>query len=251
MEIAVGYLLKALVLPPGGNLLLVLFGAWLRRRRARSGNWLIRVALGSLMLMMLPPIALLIAKPLEPAHAFDVARGPAGAGAIVILGGGMNPLAPEYGDGPVLLPRTLERLCYGVYLHRWLGLPIALVGGAVIYGAEPEGMLMYRVINEDFHVPARWVEADSRNTAENAAFARKLLPVDRILLVTHALHMRRARRMFEAAGFDVVPAPLGFRTDFDLAMISVFDFIPSVDALSLVHDALHEYLGLLWYRLRY
>ena len=31
--------------------------------------------------------------------------------------------------------------------------------------------------------------------------------VRRILLVTHAMHMKRARDAFEAAGLEVVPAP--------------------------------------------
>lgn len=251
MNIALGYLLKALLLPPCGNLMLALCGWLVRRRRPRVGTWLIRVALGSLVILMLPLVGTLLATPLESEAAFEPSHGTKGAQAIVILGGGRRPAAPEYAGQDTVHPRTLERLRYGVFLHRYLDLPLALVGGTISEGFESEGMLMLDVINDTFKVPVQWVETDSRNTAENAQYARRLVPADRILLVTHALHMRRARMMFEANGFEVIPAPLGFRSIFDIAEVSFRDFVPSVDALDLSHDALHEYLGLVWYRLYY
>jgi uncharacterized SAM-binding protein YcdF (DUF218 family) len=251
IDIALGYLLKALLLPPCGNLLLLMIGWWVRRRRALAGTWIIRIALGSLAILTLPLTGLLLASPLESAPAFDPARGPDGAAAIVILGGGVYPWAPEYAGETTVHPRTLERLRYGAYLYQTLGLPVALIGGSLIEGTDPEGILMFNVINGFFNVPVNWIETGSHNTAENAAFSRKLIPVKRILLVTHALHMPRARMMFEANGFEVIPAPLGFRANFDVTQMTLFDLIPAVDALDLAHDALHEYLGLLWYRWHY
>lgn len=251
MDIALGYLLKALLLPPCGNLLLALLGAGLRRRRPRCGVFLLRVAFGSLIVLMMPLIGTLLALPLEAVPAFAVAGGPQQAEAIVILGGGRYPAAPEYDGMDTVHPRTLERLRYGAFLQRALQLPLALVGGDVTGGNVAEGLLMLEVVNESFKVPVEWVEAGSRNTAENAEYTRYLLPSKRILLVTQALHMRRAQMMFEAQGFEVIPAPLGFRSLFDITQVTVFDFLPSVQALQLSHDALHEYLGLAWYRFHY
>lgn len=251
MDIALGYLLKGLLLPPCGNLLLALAGWCTRRRRPRAGAIMIRIAFGSLVFLMMPLIGTLLALPLESMAAYDVSQGAKGAEAIVVLGGGRYPAAPEYGGKDTVHPRTLERLRYGVFLHRALGLPLALVGGDVTGGNVAEGMLMLEVVNEAFKVPVQWVEAGSRNTAENAEYTRYLVPSKRILLVTHALHMRRARLMFESRGFEVNPAPLGFRATFDASEITVFDFVPSVQALALAHDALHEYLGLAWYRFHY
>lgn len=51
-------------------------------------------------------------------------------------------------------------------------------------------------------------EEKSRNTAENATFAKEVLkpkPGDRWLLVTSAFHMPRAVGSFRKAGFDVIP----------------------------------------------
>src|SRR5262245_32786664 len=69
---------------------------------------------------------------------------------------------------------------------------------------------MARVLGEDFGVKSRWVESESRTTMDHARYGAPLLRangVRRICLVTHAHHMERARLVFEAKGFEVVPAP--------------------------------------------
>lgn len=251
MDIALGYFLKACVLPPGGNLALALLGWRWRVRRPRTARWLIAAGLGSLLAMSVPLCAVLLAHPLEADAAFSPAHGTAGAEAIVILGGGLRGDAAEYDGRDTLLPRTLERLRYGASLARALRLPVAVTGGRLSPDTATEGALMKAAMADEFGVPVRWVEAASRNTAENAQRLRALLPMRRILLVTHALHMRRARQSFEAQGFVVIPAPLGFRAQFEPADVGIAEFMPAVGALQLAHDALHEYLGIAWYALRY
>lgn len=95
-------------------------------------------------------------------------------------------------------------------------------------------------------LPAAAVEVIGEGTTtreEAAALAARLLPRGerRILLVTNGPHIRRAVRVFEAAGFDVVPAPVQTTDSIDSA---------SESRLRLFHYALHEWLGLVWYRLR-
>ncbi len=72
----------------------------------------------------------------------------------------------------------------------------------------------------------RWIEQASRNTAENARNARRLLDVDTILLVAQAMDMPRARMMFESAGFTVVPGPVGFLNRAGPSEFNVFDYFP-------------------------
>ena len=57
--------------------------------------------------------------------------------------------------------------------------------------------------------------------------------------------MRRARASFQAAGLDVVAAPHGFRSGGEIGLL---DFIPSASAMESSWLALHESLGMLWYR---
>ena len=73
--------------------------------------------------------------------------------------------------------------------------------------------MMADSLRDDFGVTVRWQEGRSRTTWENAQFsAQVLLPqgIKRVVLVTHAGHMPRAVWSFRKAGFEVVPAPVGF-----------------------------------------
>lgn len=251
MEIAFAYVLKGLVLPPGGILCLALLGLILRKHYRRLSSGLIGMALVTLWLCSTPVIAAWFAHGLEYAdptidldhpRSLDVA-------AIVVLGGGRYRKAPEYGADTVGRA-TLERLRYAAHIYQLTKIPVAVTGGIVLDGSQPEGALMRQVLEQVFAVPVTWTESTSRNTAENAFNVRNIVPVRRIILVTHAIHMTRASAAFEAAGFDVVPAPMGFTTG---AVIDygLFDWLPSVSGLDTAAAALHEYIGLAWYRLRY
>ena len=110
---------------------------------------------------------------------------------------------------------------------------------------------MARTLREDFGVAVRSQEQTSDNTAENAKHAAQQLATvgaRRILLVTDALHMPRAKRAFVAAGFEVIVAPTRFlgRRPIDIA-----SFIPKAIELETSSYALHEWIGILWYKIRY
>jgi len=134
------------------------------------------------------------------------------------------------------------------------GADVYATGGAPLTdAAEPEGSVMRRWLLK-FGVPARklFAEAASNNTWENALYMRKLLQakgVRRVIVVTSAWHMPRAVWCFEAQGFQVIAAPTDYLTEqesYDLR-----SFLPRWTTLSDSGQALHEYFGLLWYRLRY
>ncbi|MGH8662588.1 MAG: YdcF family protein [Burkholderiales bacterium] len=169
--------------------------------------------------------------------------------AIVVLGGGTYFSAPEYGVDTVKAP-VLARLRYAAHLHRALGKPLLASGGAPEGNPVPEAQLMRHVLQQDFRVPVQWIEEGSRNTFENALMSAAVLNpvgVQRIYLVTHAWHMRRARVAFEHAGFTVIPAPTGFATRFRLTLI---DFLPDARALDDSGIFFREGVGIGWYHLR-
>lgn len=254
MEILLGYALKAVVLPPGINVVLGLLGFWWLRRRRHLGLSCLVLSVLSLWLLSLPAVSQGLAAGLETVAALDRAGldRRAGPEAIVVLGGGRYLRAPEYGGTDRLLPAPLERLIYAGDLHRRTGLPILVSGGVVAGGGSPEAELMAEVLLESFQVRPAWLESRSRNTAENARYSRVLLAeegIDHVVLVTHALHMPRARAAFRQAGFTVTPAPMGFRGAG--GGTSLLRWLPDAGALALSRDVLHELLGMVWYRLRY
>jgi uncharacterized SAM-binding protein YcdF (DUF218 family) len=173
------------------------------------------------------------------------------AKAIVILGGGRSFAAPEDGNRDQPSTQTLARLRHGARLHRLTGLPVLVSGGAPDRGSESEAAVMARALREDFQIPVRWIEDTSENTAQNAAHAATMLReagIDRVLLVTDAIHMSRAMQIFSGTGLSPVRAPTDF---FSRKNLSAEDFIPNPRFLKQSHYALHEWIGMLWYRLRH
>jgi len=168
----------------------------------------------------------------------------------VVLGGGVSgPGMPlrKYPD----LGSSADRVWHAARLFRAGKCDrICLSGGAVVAGEESEAEAM-RGFLLDLGVPdsAIMLESSSTNTLANARFTREKLSgegVDRIVLVTSALHMHRARRIFEHAGFEVIPAP----TDFEVVRtpFAVLDLLPDAGALDGSSRAMKEILGYLLVR---
>ena len=82
---------------------------------------------------------------------------------------------------------------------------------------------------------------------------RRLLPArqSRVLLVTSAFHMRRAQRLFERQGLQVLPFPVDFQARGRWAGPLWRDptqWLPSAGALDNSSRAMRELLGRLVYR---
>ena len=60
--------------------------------------------------------------------------------------------------------------------------------------------------------------------------------------------MPRAVAIFEKAGLNVIPAPTAFKSG---QPFEVSGLLPGADSINTSRLALHEMLGLLWYRIRY
>lgn len=247
--------LRACLSPPGLQILLVLLGLWaLRRHRLAWGRSLIGLGLVSLWLMATPQGAAWLLQGLEryPAIAEPARLRAEGWQAIVVIGGGRDHAAPEYGRRDVPNYWTASRLRYAAHLYRQTGLPVAVSGGRRPGDQAPEAQLMHYSLVHDHVANVHWVEQDSATTWENAAATRALLAplgVERVVLVTQAAHMPRAKAAFEHAGFTVKPAPLDFETD-AARLPLLLRFAPRAERLMASAQACHEYAGLVWYRLR-
>ena len=250
-------ILKFLVLPPTSLLVGLLVSALLLRRWPRLGRSLLWVLLGLFYLICTPFVAGELMSRLQPYPALRLDRPDPEAQAIVLLGAGNYYSAPEYWH-PDAPPHgvdqsgslSLQRAQYAARLARAFDLPILVSGGGMVDDVpRPVAQSLKRTLENDFQVPVRWTEERSHNTASNARLSAEMLQaagVRRVYLVTHAWHMPRAVLAFETAGMEVVPAPTRFVSR---ATPVWSDFLPTARAFSTSYYAIHEGLGLLWYRL--
>lgn len=238
--IAVKALLKAVVLPPGGPLLLAIAGLLLARRHPRVGRSIAAAGVATLFVLSMPIVAALLVRSLDASPPLDleVAKG---AQAVVILGGGTRRGAPEYG-GDTLGRLTLERVRYGARVARQTGLPVLVSGGSVS-GDETEAKLMREALANEYGVDVRWAEDRSRTTHENAVESAAILRaagVRRVVLVAHSFDMPRATAEFASQGIETIAAPTGIVT---LRVDSPLDFLPSVMGIEGSYYALYEMLA--------
>ncbi len=193
------------------------------------------LALGGafVLLVMHTPLAEFLARPLLVRP--DLER----ADAIVVLGGGLH------ANGS-LTPPSLERTLYGAEMFRRELSPRIVFSAGVTgeaHRAEAEAMADFA---RRAGVPGEAIltERASRTTYESAVEVAKLLRgrgIRRVLLVTGPTHMYRAQLAFQRQAVKVLPAPT--RT------YEALRYTPG-GRLALFYEALHEYGGLVYYKVR-
>lgn len=254
-------LLPLLVYPLGLASLLILitvWGIWRQRQRlamgtaiaaflvlwAGSNAWVATELVQSLEWQNLPP------QPMPEAEA------------IVVLGGSTRPA--DYPRPWVDVMEAGDRVLHGAQLYKAGKAPRLILSGGRIHwrgGDPPESDDMAKIAVE-MGVPETdiWEEPSSLNTYQNAVNVKAILEkegINRILLVTSAMHMPRALAIFKKQGIEAIAAP----TDFLISERQVTEvtgsrqaiwlsLLPDASNLDNVSSALKEYIGLLVYRLR-
>jgi len=245
--------ISQLLLPPGGLILMGLAGLVFWKRG--WGRGLVMFSFLFLWLLSTEPIRDALTEPLEFQHpVLDMKKINMDGAVIVLLGGGIYENAPEYGGEDELGRYAMMRTVYAADIAQKTGLDVYATGGKPLTQSdEAEGEIMRHWLLK-LGLKEAYVHAESaaNNTWENAAYMEKILAkkmIKRVILVTSAWHMPRAVWCFEAHGLEVISAPTDFLTEqeaYDLR-----SYLPRWTTLSDSGQALHEYLGLFWYRIRF
>lgn len=166
------------------------------------------------------------------------------AEAIVVLGGALK--APQHNSAFPDMGSAADRVWHSARLYRAGKAPLIVLSG----GADQEVSAMseaaaMRILLRDLGIPdaAMTLEEKSRNTKQNARLTGELLrqkKVRRVLLVTSALHMRRAKILFEAESLVVIPAATDHETE---AVGGTQRWLPDTGALDGSARAMKEMVG--------
>ena len=168
---------------------------------------------------------------------------------IYVLGGGHH----TNEDQPItsqVVDTSVVRLSEGIRHYRQSrGQAKIIVSGYHGLYDETEHAIMQKRLATSLGVDEKDIilHLGTKDTEEEAQAGKKLLGSKPFILVTSASHMPRALKFFEQEGLHPIPAPtnhLGNKKNVDYT-----DFF-SATALKQSHILFHEYLGLLWQKLK-
>jgi uncharacterized SAM-binding protein YcdF (DUF218 family) len=241
------------LLQPYFVLLVLAAAGALRRRRGESRRRLLWVTVPVLLLALLstPVVAFFALGTLEWSYP-ERSQRPQGAEAIVVLGGYVSP-PNETRPEAMLGWNSLNRCLRAADLYeQGPRCPVVVAGGDMdpdkpgptVAEAMGEFLTRYGIPAEDMVL-----ETTSESTYENALECRKLFEsrsIRRVILVTDAIHLRRAEMCFRKQGIQVLPVGcLYAASQFEW---SVSSFLPSPGAIIDLDRVLHEWLGIVYYR---
>jgi len=173
--------------------------------------------------------------------------------AMIILAGGMVGGSPASGAFDAEIGEiTLARLYGGFKIYQEYPLDVWVSGGRTLgnQGSVSIAKVMEEVLVSWGIDPDRiLLEEKSKTTQENADYIfEKLAGKDYqgIILLTSALHMKRSMLLFHNLEVEVIPAPVNYTFEEKSYFVT---FFPNIFSFEHNVRALHEWVGILYYRL--
>lgn len=231
---------------------LILTGRLPKKKRYRLGRCALFLGIGLLFLLSSKPASELLVYSLECQYPLPSDEVLSTIDVVVILGGGVNlrggfPMCSEL-SGP-----AYSRLVNGVRVFKQSEAETLALSGGGLEESEAEVM---KALAMELGVPENRiiVETRSRNTMENGAKLAELISstkTQNIGLVTSALHMPRSVRVFREQFPDDVIVPVPVNHLYLANWGELRSYIPSSGRFQDSHNAIHEWIGMVWYAIRY
>ena len=168
---------------------------------------------------------------------------------VVILAGGLVKHPSNKNDISSLSKASIDRVSEGLTFARELGKPRIIIAGGNGWPDKEADIMLNLAKLLGFPANRLSSETRSRTTYENAINVKHILStknIDRIWLVTSAIHMPRAAASFAKVGLKVCAHPVDYKfleSGFPDALV------PQISALTKSTQAMHEFTGLFWYYL--
>lgn len=212
------------------------------------------LSIGSFIFFSSPVVAHKLMRNLESQYNPSYKYPPASA--VVLLGGAeVAKLPPRiYYE----TTQSADRIMHAARIFKKGYAPYLITAGGQISfikefpGSEAE--ISSSLLTELFGINQKKILTDtkSKNTHDTALNVKKILEKHKlkpeIILVTSAFHMPRSVKVFKKQGFTVYPAATDYYED-ENCRFKFFQYFPTSDAIVTSTIALHEYYGMLGYKL--
>lgn len=239
------------ILPPGLFIVAIVLISWLLLFGKRWKLAFLNLTAGMMLwALSTVPVANFLMQGLESDYL--IPANPSGD-VIILLGGGIIDRVPDLTGTAAPSPLMMGRIVSAVRLYQRLRLPVIVTGGRVFNdGAVAEAPVVRRFL-VDLGVPETSIteEDRARDTAQNARLTAAICRQQgftRPILLTAAYHLKRAQMAFDTTGMKVTPFPayfLGSRG----TPYTWHHLLPKAAALNASANALHEYIGILYFRM--
>ena len=245
-------ILTPFLLPPGIFIVFLIYsGIRLLFKRQWNGGVVNCLAGIFIWTLSISPVANAIITGLE--SNIEIPKNPQGD-VIILLGGGSNTGSSDLSGVGSPTGDALARIVTAVRLQNRLNIPVIVSSGQV-YKNKPSDAPIIKRFLVDLGVPSNKIilEDKSRDTIENARYAGEIckkMEFKKPILVTSAYHMKRSVLSFKRVDIEVTPLPADFKT-WKGMKYGWEDYLPSVSSLGDTGRAVHEYMGLLFYKLAY
>jgi uncharacterized SAM-binding protein YcdF (DUF218 family) len=174
------------------------------------------------------------------------------ADAIVVLSGMLK--INEVGDITYIEWGDPDRFFGGIaFLKAGKAQKLVFTGGKMPWdkAKKTEGeVLKEHAISYGIPAEKILVTKDVENTADEAVAVKELIsPSKRIILVTSAYHMFRAKKLFEKQGFIVIPYKVDYKAS-ENNEVTFMDFLPNAGNLEVTEIGIREIIGRIFYLLK-
>ena len=231
--------------------ILGLFFLWFTRKQ-KTGKIFVTIATILLGLLSYSAVSDMLARPLEekypPIRSYESIQD---VKWIVVLGGGSG-VDPGLPLSTYLCESSMARLAEGVFLHNRLPeSKLIMTGQSGFEGITPVAEVMADTVREWGVEPEDIVlETKATDTKDHPIYVKEIVGSDEFILVTSASHMPRAMALFQEQGMKPIPAPADYMVKERVGGVTPGVFFPNADSLEKAGAAIHEYLGMMWGKLR-
>jgi len=240
------------------SLILIMLGLFIfHKRRKKAGSIIFLTGLCLFILLSFNPVSNIIIHPLEyryESYGLKCADGPSVTNStpvdyVVVLGGG-HISDPAISITSQINPPTLVRLIEGIrILKENPGSRLVLSGGSVFDLVSEADIMMEVALICGVRETDIILESKSRDTKDQALFVKDIVGNHPFALVTSAVHIPRSVALFRKQGMNPIPAPT-MHLKRKKQKINPGLFFPNAKALRKSENAFHEYIGLIWAKLR-
>ena len=233
MDLGFAFLLKKFIsvflLPISISIILLLFAFYLHYKKShRKGHFFTGLSLVFIIIISYAPFASMLLSPLEKQYK-KLEIIPPNVNYILLLGGDKKQRAWEV-----------------LRLYHLMDNPIIISSGYSRKGESEASKTAKLLLESGIPKNNIYMQGKAKDTKEEAIAVKKYLKGKAFILVTSAYHMPRAMLLFKKEGLDPIPAPTDFDDKTQSTSLSFF----SAKYLFKTQRALHEYIGLLYLKIK-